>query len=130
MNQKNVLSIHPMIPVKDQKLDILVIPDFHGNRSPLADPNIRGSIHGLNLETTPEDLFLGAIQGLALGTRQIINQIESVTNKKVQSIVMTGGLSKSALFNQGKFAIHYPQPCIFVFSPCKCMRHSSPRPRY
>ena len=25
---------------------------------------------------------------------------------------MTGGLSKSALFNQGKFAIHYPQPCI------------------
>ena len=101
LNQKNVLSTHLMIPGKDQELDILVIPDFHGNRSPLADPNIRGSIHGLNLETTPDDLFLGAIQGLALGTRQIINQIESVTNKKVQSIVMTGGLSKSALFNQG-----------------------------
>lgn len=106
MFEKSVFSIHLMIPVQDQELDILVIPDFHGNRSPLADPNIRGSIHGLNLETTPDDLFLGAIQGLALGTRQIINQIESVTNKKVQSIIMTGGLSKSALFNQGKFTIN------------------------
>jgi len=86
--------------IQDKELEILIIPDFHGNRSPLANPNIRGSIHGLNLETTPDDLFLGAIQGLALGTRQIINQIESVTNKKVQSIVMTGGLSKSTLFNQ------------------------------
>jgi len=86
--------------IKDKELDILVIPDFHGNRSPLANPNIRGSIHGLNLETTPDDLFLGAIQGLALGTRQIINQIESVTMKKIHSIVLTGGLSKSLLFNQ------------------------------
>ena len=94
--------IRHFIPVKDKELEILIIPDFHGNRSPLANPNIRGSIHGLNLETTPDDLFLGAVQGLALGTRQIINQIESVTNKKVQSIVMTGGLSKSTLFNQGK----------------------------
>ena len=90
--------------MKDKQIEIIVIPDFHGNRSPLADPNIRGSIHGLTLETTPDELFLGAIQGLALGTRQIINQIESVANKKVQAIVMTGGLSKSNLFNQGKIS--------------------------
>ena len=98
------MCIGSIIPLKDKRIDIIMIPDFHGNRSPLADPNIRGSIHGLTLETTPDDLFLGAIQGLALGTRQIINQIESATNKKVQAIVMTGGLSKSPLFNQGKIS--------------------------
>ena len=35
----------------DKQNDVLVIPDFHGNRSPLSNPDIRGSIHGISIET-------------------------------------------------------------------------------
>ena len=35
----------------DKKNEVLIIPDFHGNRSPLSNPDIRGSIHGISIET-------------------------------------------------------------------------------
>ena len=96
---------------------LLVIPDFHGNRSPLSNPTIRGlyknnkqieskyihsigSIHGIGLETTPKQLYVAAIEGLAFGSRYIFQTIESHVGEKINAIVMTGGLAKSTLFNQ------------------------------
>ena len=47
-----------------------------GNRAPLADPSIKGSIHGITLQTTPVEVYIGTITGLAIGTHHIIERIK------------------------------------------------------
>lgn len=49
--------------------DIHVWPDFHGNRSPLADPNMRGMITGLTINGSEENLallYLATLQALSV----------------------------------------------------------------
>lgn len=82
--------------------DLHVYPDFHGNRSPLADPNLRGMISGLGLSVGEEDLarlYLATLQALAYGTRQILDAF-SATGHSVSSMLLCGGLSKNPLYVQ------------------------------
>lgn len=49
--------------------DFHVWPDLHGNRSPLADPTIKGMICGLTLTASIDNLaitYLGFVQALAV----------------------------------------------------------------
>jgi FGGY-family pentulose kinase len=58
--------------------DLPVQPDFHGNRSPRANPNLRGTITGLPLSSTADDLarqYLATIQAVAYGTRHILEEM-------------------------------------------------------
>ncbi|KAL0482839.1 D-ribulokinase [Acrasis kona] len=82
-----------------------VLPYFHGNRSPLANPSCRGVISGLTISHSIEDLallYLATIQAISYGTRHIIESInearEKVGAEKVSRIIMCGGLSKNKLF--------------------------------
>ncbi|PIA35808.1 hypothetical protein AQUCO_03400005v1 [Aquilegia coerulea] len=55
--------------------DLHVLPDFLGNRSPIADPKAKGMILGLTLDTSEKQLalqYLAAVQGIAYGTRHIV----------------------------------------------------------
>lgn len=77
-----------------------VQPDFHGNRSPLAEPTRRGAISGLTLDTGLDDLaldYLATIQALAYGTRHIIEEMEAA-GVAIRTIVMSGGLSRNGLY--------------------------------
>ncbi|QNT79235.1 FGGY-family carbohydrate kinase [Entomobacter blattae] len=79
-----------------------IMPDFHGNRSPLADPEVRGMISGLTLHSGLDELtllYLATLQGLAYGTRQIIETL----NKKgyhIDTVMVSGGQTKNPLFLQ------------------------------
>ncbi|KAM7287019.1 FGGY carbohydrate kinase domain-containing protein [Ixodes scapularis] len=82
--------------------DLHVYPDFHGNRSPLADPGLRGMVCGLSLSAGEEDLarlYLATLQALAYSTRHILDAL-SDTGHSVSSILMCGGLSKNPLYVQ------------------------------
>ncbi len=75
-------------------------PDFHGNRSPLAEPWRQGAISGLTLETGVDDLaldYLAAIQALAYGTRHILEVLER-QGVTIRALVFSGGLAKNRLF--------------------------------
>lgn len=54
--------------------DFHVWPDFHGNRSPIADPNIKGMISGLTMSPTEQNLaitYLAFVQAIAVSTRDL-----------------------------------------------------------
>ncbi|MEO8855676.1 MAG: FGGY family pentulose kinase, partial [Burkholderiaceae bacterium] len=60
--------------------DVLVLPDFFGNRSPLAQPHVRGVVHGLDLDASIEGLarlYHAAATGIAYGTRHIIDALDA-----------------------------------------------------
>ncbi|GLH03762.1 uncharacterized protein GBIM_09616 [Gryllus bimaculatus] len=83
--------------------DIHVWPDFHGNRSPLADPSLLGMVSGLSLSSDEESLailYLATVQALAYGTQHIIEVLRASGYADFQSILICGGLSSNPLFVQ------------------------------
>ncbi|XP_048394716.1 FGGY carbohydrate kinase domain-containing protein isoform X2 [Stegostoma tigrinum] len=83
-------------------VDLHVWPDFHGNRSPLADPTLKGMVTGLGLSNTLDDLaklYLATIQAIAMGTRHILETMLTAGHQ-IDTLFMCGGLSKNLLFVQ------------------------------
>ncbi|CAN1229043.1 FGGY carbohydrate kinase domain-containing protein [Linum grandiflorum] len=79
-----------------------VLPDFHGNRSPIADPKSKGIICGLTLDTSERQLallYLAAVQGIAYGTRHIMEHCNA-HGHKINTLLACGGLSKNSLYIQ------------------------------
>ncbi|XP_023220769.1 FGGY carbohydrate kinase domain-containing protein-like [Centruroides sculpturatus] len=82
--------------------DLHVLPDFHGNRSPLADSTLKGMICGLTLSSNEEDLlrkYLATVQALSYGTRHIIDSLKK-KNILIKTLLMCGGLAKNPLYVQ------------------------------
>lgn len=80
--------------------DLHVQPDFHGNRSPRADPSLRGVISGLALSATADDLarlYLAAIQAVAYGTRHILDEMNR-KGYRIDTLLVCGGGIKNPLF--------------------------------
>jgi len=82
--------------------DVHVLPYFHGNRSPHADPTLKGSIVGLDLDNSVNNLsllYLATIQAIAYGTKHVIQELNR-KGYQIDTIYMSGGLSKNSLFVQ------------------------------
>ncbi|KAI5675478.1 hypothetical protein M9H77_06428 [Catharanthus roseus] len=82
--------------------NIHVLPDFHGNRSPIADPNSKGVLSGLTLDTGDKQLallYLAVVQGIAYGTRHIVEHCNA-HGHKIDTLLACGGLTKNPLFIQ------------------------------
>jgi len=80
--------------------NIHVLPYFHGNRSPRADPSLTGMICGLTLDT--EDLplqYVATLQALAHGTKHIIDTMNT-SGYHINKIIMTGGFRYNRFFMQ------------------------------
>jgi ribulose kinase len=70
-----------------------VLPDFHGNRSPLADPNALGVISGLTLDSDFDSLcrlYWRACVGIALGLRHILETLNE-RGYSIGTLHVTGG---------------------------------------
>ncbi|KAH9654039.1 FGGY family of carbohydrate kinase [Citrus sinensis] len=82
--------------------DIHVLPDFHGNRSPIADPKSKGIICGMTLDSSEKQLallYLATVQGIAYGTRHIVEHCNG-HGHKIDTLLACGGLAKNPLFLQ------------------------------
>lgn len=82
--------------------DIHILPDFHGNRSPIADPKARGVVSGITLDTGEKQLalqYLAAVQGIAYGTRHIVEHCNA-NGHQIDKLLACGGLAKNPLFIQ------------------------------
>lgn len=80
--------------------DINVLPYFHGNRSPRADPTLRGIVSGLRLSDSVDELalfYMATVQSIAHGTRHIIDTMNE-QGYQIETIVMCGGGTKNPLF--------------------------------
>jgi len=77
-----------------------VLPYFHGNRSPRADPTLRGMLSGLKLSDTVDELallYLATIQAIAYGTRHIIAEMNA-KGYAIRTIFACGGGTKNPVF--------------------------------
>ncbi|HXX68387.1 MAG TPA: FGGY-family carbohydrate kinase [Polyangiaceae bacterium] len=80
--------------------DIHVLPDHHGNRSPRADPTLRGMVSGLSLDDSIDGLavaYLATLQALAYGTRHILDALRA-QGYPTTTLLACGGDAKNPLF--------------------------------
>jgi FGGY-family pentulose kinase len=76
-----------------------VLPDFHGNRSPLADPHALGVISGLTLDASFDSLcglYWRTAVGIALGVRHILKTLNA-NGYVIDTLHVTGGHTKNPL---------------------------------
>jgi FGGY-family pentulose kinase len=80
--------------------DIHVCPYFHGNRSPRANPHLKGMISGLKLSAGLDDLallYLATVQAIAYGTRHIVETMDQA-GYKINTVIVCGGGIKNPVF--------------------------------
>jgi FGGY-family pentulose kinase len=80
--------------------DLHVLPDHHGNRSPRADPTLRGMVSGLKLSESLDSLallYLATVQAVAHGTRHIVDALRA-GGYGIDTILACGGGTKNDVF--------------------------------
>ncbi|KAG5645270.1 hypothetical protein DXG03_006572 [Asterophora parasitica] len=107
---------HKVDTLTELTKDLHIYPDFHGNRSPIADPRMRGSFVGLELVSTahtflmykPNQIFdkqdgglydlafkyNATLEAIALQTRHIVDTLNTAGHN-IKSIYMSGGQAKN-----------------------------------
>lgn len=80
--------------------DFHIYPDYHGNRSPIGDSNLKGIVAGCTMHDSIHVHYLAVIQSLAYQTKQIIESLYRSGRKEFTTILICGGLSKNKLFIQ------------------------------
>lgn len=81
---------------------IVVVPEFLGNRSPFADPEARAVISGIGLDRGIDSLaalYLAGLSGIGYGLRQLLDRLAD-QGIAIQTIVASGGAAQSDLVCQ------------------------------
>jgi FGGY-family pentulose kinase len=76
-----------------------ILPDFHGNRAPLADPGAVGVVSGLTLDASFDGLcrlYWRACVGIALGVRHILDHMRQA-GTAIHTLHVTGGHTRNPL---------------------------------
>ena len=98
-----------LFPVRDQHLQylnnspldhgLLVLDNFMGNRTPLRDLRLRGAVLGLQLGTTPAQLYRATAESVAYGTRQVLESF-AAGGIDTAGVVLSGGIRLNLLWLQ------------------------------
>jgi len=80
--------------------DLHVLPYHHGDRSPRADPTLRGVVSGSKLTDSADALavlYLATIQAIAQGTRHILSALNAA-GYRIDTLFCCGGDTKNPVF--------------------------------
>ena len=97
LSRKNNLET-PLLLTKD----FFLYGDYHGNRSPIADPNMRAAIIGQSMDTSMDDLartYLAACEFIAHQTKHIIDTLMNAGHT-IKAIYMSGGQCRNNILMQ------------------------------
>ncbi|SON58111.1 Ribulokinase [Hartmannibacter diazotrophicus] len=78
---------------------IHILPDFHGNRSPFANPHASGVVSGLTLDDSFDGLcrvYWRACVAIALGVRHILDHLNA-HGFQIDTVHVTGGHTRNPL---------------------------------
>ena len=81
---------------------LVVVPEFLGNRAPFADPAAKAVISGLGLDRTEESLvglYVAGVTGLGYGLRQILT-VQAENGVQPKLVVISGGAGEHPLVRQ------------------------------
>ena len=78
---------------------VIVQDHFQGNRTPYTDPLSRGAITGLTLAHEPHHVYRAVMEGIAMGTRAILDAFNR-GGYAAKEMVAGGGATNSELFMQ------------------------------
>lgn len=79
--------------------DLIVVPEFLGNRSPFADPQARAVISGLGLDHGIDSLvrlYLAGLRGIGYGLRQLLDRFTD-RGITISTLIASGGAAQSDL---------------------------------
>jgi xylulokinase len=78
---------------------LVMLPYFSGERTPIHDPHAKGMLFGLNLTHTRGDVFRALLEGIACGTRHVIETYLEA-GQDPRSILSVGGGTKNRVWAQ------------------------------
>jgi len=78
---------------------LLWLPHFEGAGSPHWDPRARGTLHHLSLSTTRGEVARALLEAIAIELKEGLAVVEQLCGPVV-SVHVSGGMTRSALFNQ------------------------------
>jgi D-ribulokinase len=79
-----------------------VVPEFLGNRAPLADPHARAVIAGLGMEDDLNSLvalYIAGVCSIGYGLRQIV-EAQAQAGAPIERVVISGGAGRLDLVRQ------------------------------
>jgi xylulokinase len=78
---------------------VIVLPYFSGERTPIHDPHAKGIVFGLNLTHTRSDIFRAILEGIAFGTRHVLDTYAEA-GQSPGDIFAVGGGTKNKVWAQ------------------------------
>jgi xylulokinase len=79
--------------------NLVMLPYFSGERTPIHDPHAKGVIFGLNLTHTRGDLYRALLEGIACGTGHIIETYREI-GEMPKKLLAVGGGTKNKVWSQ------------------------------
>ena len=71
---------------------LILLPYFSGERTPIHDPDAKGVFFGLNLSHERGDMYRALIEGIAFGTRHMIETFADIGAAPVELTAVGGGV--------------------------------------
>ncbi len=85
---------------------LLFLPHMEGERTPHWNPDAVGVFLGVSLSTTRPDFTRALMEGVAFAARQAFEHCEVAAGTRCETLRISGGGAKSAMWNAIKAAAH------------------------